>query len=398
MKSGRTVGRILLALLSLAALQVGIGDQHAPAYSDARLRALDLPVARLIVPWDAATSQPDAVATWLAAVGAAGMEPHVAFEHRSSDRCPGSPCTLPSRSDYRAAVAAFAARFPQVRTYTAWNEANHVSQPTATRPEAAAGYYEELKAACPACTVVAGDVLDSGSFVNWLRRFRASVSGDPQLWGLHNYSDVTYGTTSGTDAVLGAVPGALWVEETGGIVVRRDSAGRELLDTDEARAARAVDAAFALAKDRPRIERMYVYQWQARAWDLFDAGLLRPDGGERASYAAFVANVRALPKAASTTTASPGVTWRASWSKGRLLLRVKCAVAPCRGKVTVRLRNGSRTLKLVGTRAYARKALRLRVSAKVRRKLRAAKRPRVHLTVRSSRPAVATQRVVLKLR
>ena len=50
---------------------------------------------------------------WLDAVAAAGMTPHVAFEHRRSDRCPGSPCVVPSRSEYRAAVAAFHARFPQ---------------------------------------------------------------------------------------------------------------------------------------------------------------------------------------------------------------------------------------------------------------------------------------------
>ena len=56
-------GRIRSALLTLAfalvlaapaqaALQVGIGDQHPSAYADARLRALRLPVARMIVPWD----------------------------------------------------------------------------------------------------------------------------------------------------------------------------------------------------------------------------------------------------------------------------------------------------------------------------------------------------------
>jgi Glycosyl hydrolase catalytic core len=345
---------LALAAPASAALTVGIGDQQPAAYAHARLRALKLPTARMIVPWDAATSQPEKVAAWLAAVQAAGMAPHVAFEHLSTDRCPGSPCVLPSRAQYRAAITAFRAKFPQVRTFTAWNEANHVSQPTATRPEAAAGYYDELKAACPACTVVAGDVLDSGSYLNWLRRFQAATPGDPQLWGLHNYSDVTYGTTSGTDAVLGAVPGVLWLEETGGIVVRCDGAGRVLLAGDEARAARAVSAAFELARTRPRIERMYVYQWRAGLTDPFDAGLLRPDGSERASYAAFAAGVRSLaPKAA----ASPGVTWKASWSKGRLILRLKCAVAPCRGKVTVRLRSTTRTIKLVGTRSYATKTL-----------------------------------------
>jgi hypothetical protein len=73
-------GRQVLAVLAVvalagavaapadAALQVGIADQHASAFADARLRALGLRVARLVVPWDAATSEPAAVGTWLDAV------------------------------------------------------------------------------------------------------------------------------------------------------------------------------------------------------------------------------------------------------------------------------------------------------------------------------------------
>ena len=95
--------------------------------------------------------------------------------------------------------------------------------------------------------------------------------------------------TTATDTVLAALPGKLWVEETGGIVVRRDATGRELLSSNEDRASRSVTAAFALAATRPRIERLYVYQWRAGADDLFDAGIVRPDGTLRPSYAAFAA-------------------------------------------------------------------------------------------------------------
>ena len=77
--------------------QVGIGDQHPAAYADPRLRALDLagraddrPVGRR----DLAAGEGRRVA---GGERAAGMAPHVAFEHLSSDRCPGSPCVLPSR-------------------------------------------------------------------------------------------------------------------------------------------------------------------------------------------------------------------------------------------------------------------------------------------------------------
>ena len=252
------------------------------------------------MPYDAATSQPQLVAAWLAAVSAAGMQPHVAFEHLKLNGCPGSPCVVPSRATYAAAVRRFIARFPQVRVYTTWNEANHESQPVASRPEMVAGYYEELSAACPSCTVVAGDVLDSGSYVRWLERFQAATDSDPQLWGLHNYGDVTYGTTEGTDAVLRAVSGQLWIEETGGIVVLRNSLGRITLSFDETRAAASIDRAFALLASRPRITRMYVYHWQSGATSRFDAGLVRPDGSLRPSYAAMQRGIAGQPRRGAT--------------------------------------------------------------------------------------------------
>jgi hypothetical protein len=208
----------LAAPASADALTVGIGDQQPSAFSDGRLRALGLRVARLTVPWDAATTEPSAVQSWLDAVAAAGMTPQ--------------------------------------------------------------------------CTVVAGDVLDSGSYVRWLQRFRAASALQPQLWGLHNYGDTTYGTTSGTDAVLAAVPGKLWIEETGGIVTLRNAAGRSTLASDETRAATAIDRAFAIARARPRVTRMYVYQWRASALDRFDSGLVRPDGSPRPSYTRVVRDSR----------------------------------------------------------------------------------------------------------
>ena len=135
-------GRLTLALALLGpaaaahAAVVGLADQQAQSFADPRVRALGLRHARLTVPWDAATAEPQAVAAWLAAVQAAGMAPHVAFEHLATDRCPGQPCAAPTAGQYGAAIRRFVARFPQVRTYTAWNEANHASQPVADDPEA----------------------------------------------------------------------------------------------------------------------------------------------------------------------------------------------------------------------------------------------------------------------
>ena len=65
---------LALAAPARAALKVGIGDQQPAAYADARLRALKVPTARMIVPWDAATQarRPLAVAAATAAIAIAG--------------------------------------------------------------------------------------------------------------------------------------------------------------------------------------------------------------------------------------------------------------------------------------------------------------------------------------
>jgi hypothetical protein len=419
------LGRSLLALAVVAlvltpaaaanAAVVGLADQNANAYADARLRALHLGVARLVVPYDAATSQPQLVSTWLAAVAAAGMQPHVAFEHLKANGCPGSPCVVPSRSAYAAAVRAFIARFPQVRIYTTWNEANHESQPVSGRPETVAGYYEELRAACATCTIVAGDVLDSGGYIRWLERFQQATDANPQLWGLHNYGDVTYGTTEGTDAVLRTVSGQLWIEETGGIVVLRNSAGRITLSFDEARAAASIDRAFAIAAARPRITRMYVYHWQSGPTSRFDAGLVRPDGSLRPSYAAMQRGIAGQPAASATTPPSVRTTlsWAATWSKARpafLLVRARCTTSGgrCAGRVVLKLRT-RRTSRsamreaTIATRSYSTRStariqtLRVRVGKALRRRLRASSTRRLALTVRPTTPSGMASTIKLSL-
>ncbi|HEV8152600.1 MAG TPA: hypothetical protein VGP78_06690 [Solirubrobacteraceae bacterium] len=253
---------------------------------------------------------------------------------------------------------------------------------------------------CPGCTVVAGDVLDSGSYVRWLQRFLAASPVAPRLWGLHNYGDTTYGRTTGTDAVLATVPGRLWLEETGGIVTIRDATGRETLPADEARAARGVDRAFAIAARRPRITRMYLYQWRAGASDRFDAGLVRPDGTTRAGLAAVRRGLAALTP----------LRWSASWSGRRLVVRATCpaAVLRCAGRVRIALRtagrraNGARA-RALGARAYrtaaARRTVTLRVAvpSPLRRRARVAATRTVVLRVSASAPLAASSTASLRL-
>ena len=46
-----------------------------------------------------------------------------------------SACKAPSKSAYKTAVKTFRKAYPWVKTYAPWNEANHVSQPTAKSPK-----------------------------------------------------------------------------------------------------------------------------------------------------------------------------------------------------------------------------------------------------------------------
>jgi hypothetical protein len=266
---------------------VGISDQDPQTFGDSRFAALGMRYARLITPWNAIFTEPDRLDKWLQAAKAAGIEPLVAFNHARGDQCPARPCKLPSVGQYSAAFKAFYAKYPWVRSYQPWNEANHQSQPTGKNPKRAAQFYNVIRASCHGCTITAADVLDGTNLKRWLGAFKKYAKGKPRLWGLHNYTDTNRFRSTGTKAMLKLVPGQLWLTETGGIVAFTTSAGKVALRHDEKRARKAIDFLFRLARTSKRITRVYVYQWRkTQTGDRFDAGLVAPDDTARPSLAA----------------------------------------------------------------------------------------------------------------
>ena len=258
-------------------LAVGIGEQGSKMFDDRLFRDLDLEHARLIVPYDAATQpvERQLVDVWLAAAKRAGVEPFVTFGHSRAH-----PAKLPSVAEFRSAFKAFARRNPDVRVYAPWNEINHNSQPTARAPKRAAEYYNVVTDACRDCTVLAGDLLDQAGMTRYLARYKRNLDGKPAIWGLHNYADTNRFRSSGLRDMLDAVTGDVWLTETGGIVKFGRSFPR-----DEKRAGRAVTQAFKLARDNPRVKRIYLYNWTAaRPADRFDSGLVGTDGKPRPGY------------------------------------------------------------------------------------------------------------------
>ena len=143
---------VLLALAAPAAARapvVGIGDQHPHMFSDPDFLRLGVTHSRLLLSWDwyrdpATVAQTD---QWIAAARAAGVRPLIAFNrnwHASGQR------KLPSLTLYKKSFRLFRARYPHVRDFSAWNEANHSLQPTARKPRAAARYFNAMRRGCRA--------------------------------------------------------------------------------------------------------------------------------------------------------------------------------------------------------------------------------------------------------
>lgn len=262
-------------------LIVGIGDQNPETFRDRRLTSLGVRHARLFTPWNSIFRHRAELDRWLNAVTAAGMEPFVAFNHATGQRCPARPCSAPSVAQFRRAFEAFRKRYPTVKVLSTWNEANHQTQPLARDPERAAAYYDAMRAECRDCTIVAADVLGDKTAAPWVRRFRAAAKSRPTLWGLHNYTDTNRFRSRGTRDFLAAVPGRVWITETGGIVKFTNVRGRGL-PPSEKRAERAIRQMFKLARLSPRIERLYIYQWRVKnPREAFDAGLIGPGNRPR---------------------------------------------------------------------------------------------------------------------
>lgn len=288
---------LLLALIGLAVAVppaagvtrvLGVGEQGSKVFTDEAWLSLGLRDVRLVVSWDAARNpfERREIDAYIAGARATNARVMVAF---GRSRVSSKRRILPTPSRYRAAIRAFRRRWPSPTTFTAWNEANHCSQPTCHRPARAAAYFDVMRSECPRCEVVAADVLDVPGMVSWLRRFRAAARHKPRVWGLHNYLDANRFSTKGTRALLRAVSGQVWFTETGGLVKR---APRSVIrfKPSLAHAADATEWVFSrLVPLSPRIRRVYLYQWRP-GFDpdaVWDSGLVNRDGTPRPAYDVF---------------------------------------------------------------------------------------------------------------
>jgi polysaccharide biosynthesis protein PslG len=270
--------------------ELGIGEQQPQMFDDPRFVALELEHVRFVTAYDVAC-RPGAdrasLDAWLAGARRTGSRPLVAFSFSSRE---GARWKLPSYRTFLRCFKAFRSRYPRVRDFNPWNEANHSSQPTYRHPKKAAGFYNAMRRACPSCRIAAGDLLDWSNLERWFQRYRPHLRGQPRLWSMHNYLDVNRPRSwrrSGTRKLLGMTRGELWITETAGVVV-----SRRYSRYDEQRAARATRRMFGFASHSPRISRLYSYQWQAGCDPYgWDSAWFRSNGSARPAWRVVVEEV-----------------------------------------------------------------------------------------------------------
>lgn len=294
---------LLAALVAVPAAQakvrVGLSEQSPSMFDQPNWAQLKLKRVRYIFPWDYAKSAGNhaEVTGFMNAARAHKQEVLATFSatrgcfvnNKYSKR---KACKAPSQNAYKAAVKGFRKEFPYAKTFTPWNEVNHVSQPTYRKPALAAKYYKSLKSVCKGCTVMAADVLDSSDVKSYLRKFLRASKGKGRIWGLHNYKDVNRHQSKGVKSVLSVTKGQVWLTETGGIVNFKPNFKYSL-----SRASKATKYMFALARKSKRVKRIYVYRWFGEPRSArFDAGLVNPDGSARPALKQFRKKIKGLPR------------------------------------------------------------------------------------------------------
>jgi hypothetical protein len=269
---------------------VGIGEQKPTMFASKHWKRLALRDARYTAPWDALDDpyQLAVLDAWMAAAKRAHVRVLLGFAH--SQRSQKLARVLPTPRQFERQFKRFRARYPGVRDWLAWNEANNPGALTANRPRRAAEFFDVVARNCPGCRVVAADVLDTRNMVGWVERFRRYARHAPRIWGLHNYGDANGIKVKSTPKLLAITRGKIWFTETGGVVLRRDYRGRRVLHTYRyslRHAAQSTAHALALSCLSPRIVRVYLYHWQPPAVVTnWDSGLIDRHGRPRPAYRA----------------------------------------------------------------------------------------------------------------
>jgi hypothetical protein len=274
---------------------IGIGEQSPQIFSNPYFTALGVKRVRYITAWNSLRYKwsRDMLDGYLFAARAAGVEVLLGFGHARSDKR-SVRRRVPSAKAFTRAFLEYRKRYPWVKDWVTWNEANHCGEPTCHKARRVARFYNSMRRNCAGCRVVGADVLDTPTMGPWIREFKRTARKDKMIWGLHNYIDANRFRTSGTRELLALTRrGQVWFTETGGLVVRRNRS-KIAFPGNERHAAAATRQVFRLATLSSRVRRIYLYHWQppTSALPTWDSALLDRRGEPRAAYRVLKAHIR----------------------------------------------------------------------------------------------------------
>jgi hypothetical protein len=266
---------------------IGLADNRPETILDPRFGRSGIKRIRVQVPYDDIARRGIRLRYldhWFDTAKRHGIEPLVAFYRSYRSRY-----LLPSAATFRRNFRLFRKRYPWVRHFSTWDEANFPdAQPTGDDPRRTAEYYRAARSECSdgRCTVVTVGFRADGSAHSswWLGEFKRHIGRGPHTWGLVAHPDVNRFQTLYTRDFLRSTRGPVWVTEVGAInffgrglppSISRQTRAMRYLMSDYARVSR-------------RIRRMYVYHWRAAPGnDLFDSALLSVEGQRRPAYRVF---------------------------------------------------------------------------------------------------------------
>lgn len=267
--------------------EIGLADNRPETMMDPRFGRSGIRRIRVQVPYDDIARRDIRLRYldhWFGTAKVNGVEPLVSFNRSYYSRH-----RLPSVATYRRNFRLFRKRYPWVRHFSIWDEANFpAAQPTGNDPRRTAGYYRAARRECSGgrCTVITPGFRADGSAHSawWLREFKRYIGRGPHIWGLVAHPDVNRFQTRYTRDFLRSTRGSVWVTEIGAV----NFFGRGLRPSIS-RQARAMSYMMSrYPRVSRRIERMYVYHWRAapgnRQWD---SALLSVGGKRRPAYRIF---------------------------------------------------------------------------------------------------------------
>jgi len=282
---------------------VGFGEQSPWIFSDERwfsLKKNHRHYVRYVMPWDALRfrSTRDPVDVWMSEAKRRHARVLLVFGHSVRRH---RKLKLPSPRQYRRQVRAVRKRYPFVKTFQTWNEANHGFQPTHRKPWATGRLYDVLVRTCRGCIVTAPSVMLTGrATLRWIKRFDRAAKRRVRIWAVHNHIDANRNSARRTRMFLQHTRGPVWFTEAGAIwnrwmPNRRRRGLHKVRRYNHRTAVRAIRNIFKLARlNRRRVKRIYVYNWYGRWEDRprWDSGLVEPNGEIRPTFRTLRAQMR----------------------------------------------------------------------------------------------------------